>query len=232
MTDFFLALGFSPELVAALRLDTFGRLLLAALLGGLIGMEREVSNKPAGLRTNLLLCVGAALLTELSLLVAELPGEPRGDPGRIAAQIIPGIGFIGAGAILHARGRVTGLTTAATIWVVVAIGMAVGMGAYTEAAGTTALVLVTLFLLHRVEGWLRGRYTARRYRVSVEAGPDAIAHLEEDCREAGLRVRIESVEKHPGTLEVTVRVVGASSALDEALRRLAADPDVRALARV
>src|SRR5690606_12783611 len=134
-----------------LRVDLLVRLLLAAILGGLVGLEREISGKPAGLRTNLLICVGAALLTELSLAVGLLTAErPNADPARIAAQIVSGIGFLGAGTIIQARGSVVGLTTAATLWVVAAIGMAVGAAAYVEAVGTTVLVIVVLVLLRRV----------------------------------------------------------------------------------
>src|SRR5687767_4174529 len=144
MDDFLVGLGLSYGLVEAFRLDTLARLVLAAVLGGIIGTEREVSGKPAGLRTNLLICVGAALITELS---AEVAAAGDGDPGRLAAQIVSGIGFIGAGTILQSRGKVMGLTTAATLWVVAAIGIAVGAGAYIEAAGSTVLVLFALFLL-------------------------------------------------------------------------------------
>ncbi|HET9440753.1 MAG TPA: MgtC/SapB family protein, partial [Longimicrobiales bacterium] len=106
------------------------RLLLAAALGGMIGLEREHSGKPAGFRTNMLICLGAALITEVSFNVAH---TASGDPGRIAAQIVSGIGFLGAGTILHSRGSVYGLTTAATLWVVAAIGMAVGARSYLAA---------------------------------------------------------------------------------------------------
>src|SRR3989442_12396163 len=101
------------------------RLLLAAVLGGLIGIEREIRDKPAGLRTNILICVGSALFMSLSAQIAHLLG---GDPTRIAAQIISGIGFLGAGAVLHSHGFVLGLTTAATIWVVAGGGEGGGLG--------------------------------------------------------------------------------------------------------
>ncbi|HYH82592.1 MAG TPA: MgtC/SapB family protein, partial [Longimicrobium sp.] len=152
-------IGLSESFVASLKLAALGRLMLAALLGALVGLERERAGKPAGLRTTVLICVGATMFTELSLQFARLAvGSDdglRADPARLAAQIIPGIGFIGAGAILHARGRVTGLTTAATLWVVTAIGIAVGMRAYAEAIGTTLMVLGTLLLLRRFEALLR-----------------------------------------------------------------------------
>src|SRR5690606_42014922 len=108
-----------------------GRLFLAALLGGIIGLEREATGKPAGFRTNLLICLGAALITEISIAIAHdtaLQQPLQADPGRIAAQIVSGIGFLGAGTIMQTRGSVTGLTTAATKWVVAAIGMATGAG--------------------------------------------------------------------------------------------------------
>ena len=123
----------------ALRLSVLGKLLLATLLGGAIGLERELAGKPAGLRTNILICVGAALFTQLSVDIARIgftpDGRPYGDTTRIAAQIVSGIGFLGAGAILHGEGAVVGLTTAATIWVVAAIGTAVGAGRLRRRAG-------------------------------------------------------------------------------------------------
>lgn len=149
MPDFLDWLFSLPEAHPDLRLDLLGGLLLASLLGGAIGWEREYAGKPAGLRTNILICVGATLLTDLSVLAAEL--SSIADPGRIAAQIITGVGFLGAGTIIQSRGNVTGLTTAATLWVVAAIGMAIGFGALVEAVGTTLLVLVALVPLRRVE---------------------------------------------------------------------------------
>lgn len=133
-----------------LRLDLLLRLSLAAILGGAIGWERQHAQKPAGLRTNLLICVGAALLTDMSIRMAAMGGATA-DPGRISAQIVTGVGFLGAGTILQARGSVSGLTTAATMWVVAAIGMAVGSGANVEAVGTTVLVLIALIPLRALE---------------------------------------------------------------------------------
>src|SRR6267143_5089463 len=115
------------ELAEALRLHLLGKLSLAIVLGGAIGLEREIAGKPAGLRTNILICVGAALLTHVSVAITTIP-ERVGDPSRLAAMIVSGIGFIGAGTIMQTRGTVTGLTSAATIWVVAAIGIAVGEG--------------------------------------------------------------------------------------------------------
>src|ERR687884_251554 len=123
---------------------TIIRLAVAAILGGIIGLERELRHKPAGLRTNMFICFGSAMFTILSDQLAQGFG---GDHTRVAAQIIPGIGFIGAGSILHARGSVTGLTTAATLFVVASIGMAAGGGLYVPALFATLLIFLALQLL-------------------------------------------------------------------------------------
>jgi len=128
--------------------STVMRLILAAFLGGLIGLEREWRHKAAGLRTNMLICFGAAMFTVLSI---ELSDKFGGDHVRIAAQIIPGVGFIGAGTILHARGSVIGLTSAATIFVTASIGMAAGAGLYITATFATIVVLIALAALGRLE---------------------------------------------------------------------------------
>jgi putative Mg2+ transporter-C (MgtC) family protein len=133
---------------------TLLRLVVAAILGGIVGLEREARHKPAGLRTQMFICFGSAFFT---LLSGELAGNLGGDHTRIAAQIIPGIGFIGAGTILHARGSVTGITTAASLFVVASIGMAVGGGLYLPAVFATLLLLAALRLL----GLLEARYSLK-----------------------------------------------------------------------
>ncbi|WP_455277392.1 MgtC/SapB family protein [[Eubacterium] cellulosolvens] len=117
------------------------RLLLALLLGALIGLERERGDKPAGLRTHILVSVGSAQFTILSFY--SFPGS---DPSRIAAYIVVGVGFIGAGTIIQSRDRVTGITTAATLWVTSSIGMTVGIGFYTAAIVVAAISYITLEL--------------------------------------------------------------------------------------
>lgn len=125
------------------ELDMVLRLVIAALLGGLVGFERELADKPAGLRTLLLVCMGSALFT-----VASKFGFAEGaDAARVAAGIVAGIGFLGAGTILRVKGDVIGITTAATIWAVAAIGLAVGAGLYLVAIVTTAIALVALHFL-------------------------------------------------------------------------------------
>ncbi|HXJ90399.1 MAG TPA: MgtC/SapB family protein [Candidatus Binatia bacterium] len=135
------------EMVSGIVGSSITRLLVAAILGGLIGLERESKHRAAGLRTNMFICFGAAMFTLLSERLAGVPS----DAARIAAQIIPGIGFIGAGSILHTRGITSGLTTAATIFVVASVGMAAGGGLYLTASFATALVLGSLFFLGYAE---------------------------------------------------------------------------------
>lgn len=138
-------------IVEAFRLDLAAKLIAAVLIGGGIGLERELKHKPAGLRTNILICLGSAILMDLSMSIAATHG---GDPARIAAQVVTGIGFLGAGTILHTRGQITGLTSAATIWVVAALGLTVGAGYFVEAFGSTVTVMVVLVGL----GWAEKKY--------------------------------------------------------------------------
>lgn len=129
------------------------RLLLAAGLGAAIGIEREFRRKPAGLRTNMLIAVGAALFTTVSVQL----GAISNTPDRIAAQIVTGIGFLGAGAILRRDRSVHGMTTAATIWVNAAVGMAAGAGEYAMAAVATAITLIVLAALQPLETYFERR---------------------------------------------------------------------------
>ncbi|MBM3821076.1 MAG: MgtC/SapB family protein [Acidimicrobiia bacterium] len=123
---------------------------VAALCGAMIGLERELKSKAAGFRTNILICVGAAIYMCAGLLLTNAGGA-SGDPARIAAQVVTGIGFLGAGCIIQAGGRVTGLTTAATIWVVASIGIVAGAGFPVVAFIATVMVLLTLAVLGQFE---------------------------------------------------------------------------------
>lgn len=136
-----------------LSTGTAARLLTASLLGGAIGFEREWRHKSSGLRTNMLLCLGCAFFTMLS---AVLAGDANPDKGRVAANIVQGIGFLGAGIILHTRFRVVGLTSAATVFVIASIGMACGAGLYIEAVLATLITLIALAFigyLESIAGW-------------------------------------------------------------------------------
>jgi putative Mg2+ transporter-C (MgtC) family protein len=147
------------------------RLLLAAFLGGLIGLERQLRRKPAGIRTNMLICFGAALFTIISY---EMAGEVSGDHTRIAAQIIPGIGFIGAGVVIRDRGAVLGITSAATIFVMASIGMAVGAGMLATAIFATLMVLVALVALGYLEGRLGLQTRLMTFQLIAGANSDLL----------------------------------------------------------
>ena len=123
------------------------KLLLAVLVGGLVGAEREFRDKAAGFRTIILICVGATLFTMFSL---KLSGD-RGDPVRIAASIVSGVGFLGAGAIMRAGGRVLGITTAATIWLAAALGMGIGGGYYLLSGAAAGIILLILWVFPNLE---------------------------------------------------------------------------------
>jgi len=125
------------------------KLLMAMFCGGAIGFERELNRKAAGLRTNVLICMGAALYMIVSRHISG--GAPYTDPARLVAQVVTGIGFLGAGVIMQSRGSITGLTTAATIFLVGALGISIGEGMFGIAAISTALIIVVLVVLRRVE---------------------------------------------------------------------------------
>lgn len=150
---------------------TVNRLLVACFLGAMVGLERETKRKAAGVRTNLLICLGSAFFT---LLSAVLAGDANPDKGRVASNIVQGIGFLGAGLILHNRSRISGLTSAASVWVVASIGMACGAGLYAAAAIATAIVIVAL----EVVGFLERRASIKIYPLIYEArGRDQTAML-------------------------------------------------------
>jgi putative Mg2+ transporter-C (MgtC) family protein len=141
----------------ATQLDLLLRLTVGLMLAAVIGWERELQHMPAGFRTHSLVGLGAALFTVVSAFAFAGDGA---DPTRIAAQIVTGIGFLGGGVILHHGGTVRGLTTAASLWTVAAIGMAAGAALYVVAVGGTVLAIVALELFDRLEKWLERRGTA------------------------------------------------------------------------
>ena len=138
------------------------RLLLAALIGALLGLEREWRQKTAGLRTNILIAVGTTTLTLMSIEFAA--GVPGADPGRIAAQIVTGVGFLGAGAIMRTDNGIQGLTTAATVWVNAALSVAVGGGEYHLAMIGSVVTLTALLILQPIETALEKRVRPREHR--------------------------------------------------------------------
>jgi putative Mg2+ transporter-C (MgtC) family protein len=175
-----LVLQIHPLLLVAVKL------LLAMVCGGLIGLERELNRKPAGLRTNILICMGAVLLMITSRHISS--GAPYTDPARLIAQILPGIGFIGAGVILQTRGSVHGLTTAATILVVTAIGVTIGEGMFAVTLLTTALIIFVLVLLRRVERVVVHHRRLYHYTFKTHEPAATLAALLELLEREGLRL--------------------------------------------
>ena len=176
-------------------------------------MEREVAGKPAGLRTNILICAAATLLTDVSVQLSLRDGVRVGDPARLAAQIVTGVGFLGAGTIMQAKGKITGLTSAATIWVVAAIGIAVGAGMYAEAVGAGLLVPLVLGGLGRLE------YTLRRARRTVSATIRATpAFTPELLRRitaaTGIQIQSEQMFEHPDDRVFELRLSGPARQFD------------------
>ncbi|GAC1561995.1 MAG: hypothetical protein NVS2B7_36170 [Herpetosiphon sp.] len=145
-----------------------GQVVLAAVLGVIIGMEREWFGHPAGIRTNGLVAVGSCVFTLLSIIGFPVHGATQ-DTGRVAAQIVSGIGFLGAGVVLHTKDRVVGVTTAATIWLVAAVGMAVGAGLLFLAAFTTLFCTAFLLVLRPISERLERRARAMRSRAELES---------------------------------------------------------------
>lgn len=155
-------------LLRSLGWSSAGRITLAALFGGIIGLEREWRGHSAGFRTNILVSVGACLFTILSIEGFPLRGSAQ-DTARIAAQIVSGVGFLGAGALLQTPDKVKGMTTAATIWLVAAIGMAAGAGAYFLATFTTLLTTIVLQSLRSVDKLVARRQAEEEKQEAGEA---------------------------------------------------------------
>lgn len=182
-----------------------GRLALAALLGGLIGLERELHHQPAGLRTHMILSTGSCLVMLVSIHMATLTPE-RADPGRIAAQVVAGVGFLGAGAIMRSGLSVRGLTTAACLWTVAGIGLAVGCGYWKAASTATGLVLVSTYIVQKLEYRMtKGRFL-RRFVINARDSGTLVANLEAILLKAGASVRDVDIQRDlvEKKLQVTV----------------------------
>lgn len=196
-------------------LDQLGRILiplgLAALLGGLVGLEREAAHRPAGLRTHVLVCMGSTLIMQVSQTMYEAVlarGIGAADPGRIAAQVVSGIGFLGAGTIMREGLSIRGLTTAASLWVVAGVGLAVGAGMHLEAAVTAVLVLVTLKTLSEVERRFIGKGGHHTISVQVADTPGRLGALASVIGRTGGNIRNVQMRGGPvpGTVEITFSV--------------------------
>jgi putative Mg2+ transporter-C (MgtC) family protein len=210
------------------------RVVLAAGLGGAIGLERELREREAGLRTHMLVSVGAALFTMVSAYAwtdwrFSTEAGLVFDPTRIAAQVVTGIGFLGAGAIIRQGLSVRGLTTAATLWVVAAIGMATGAGYYAAAVITTVLVLFSLWPLRIAAFRVAERFRPEEGRLAVELGSGASAvSVLEAVETAGAQVSSLEFEEEGDSRRVDLRVrLGTGRTAAELIDALAQAEDVK-----
>lgn len=186
---------------------TAARLLTACFLGGAIGLERELRRKASGLRTNMLLCMGCAFFT---LLSAVLAGEHNPDKGRVAANIVQGIGFLGAGIILHTRMRVQGLTSAATVFVIASIGMACGAGLYIEAVLATVITLVALALIGYLESIAGWRHYSMLYEVRGDDPKGMYVAVLSVLDRMGIRLNVLDKDNVAGLERITFGVTTTS----------------------
>ncbi len=207
-----------------------GKLLAAVVAGAVIGLERETHDKPAGFRTNILICLGAALFTVVSERMAD--GTVNVDRTRIAAQIVTGVGFLGAGAIIQFRGNVIGLTTAATIWLVASVGMAFGAGYFLLGSVGTILATAVLFALESVEAGIARWRTVATFELELAPAVDASELVERAVRDAGVRIKVWSVSKSPDGLFGRLTAVGPSQRLEKLQGLLLQHQSVRAVKRL
>lgn len=197
--------------------------LVAAFIAGLaLGAEREYHDKSAGMRTIILICVGSTLFTIFSVRIA---GDK--DPGRIAAQIVSGIGFLGAGVILVRRGQVLGLTTATTIWVAAAIGIGIGVGSILFSAIATVLVIFVLGILPPFERLFQRAAAFKHYKIVLTLDPDKPDRLKKAFIDAGLSVREESRAKGKDTIILLWQVAGKPAGHLRMYDLMLHDPDVK-----
>jgi len=199
--------------------ETVVRLAVAALFGGLIGFERETHSQAAGLRTHMVVAVGSALLMILSIKVAG----PGNDPGRIAAQVVSGIGFLGAGAILRYGMSIKGLTTAACLWTAAGIGLTCGAGLWREAGVATVIVLIAILVFHYLERVLTIGRKVTRFTVLAADRPDVVSRAERTLEDAGISVQQVGISKNKVDGKVEVTMIGTmieSGDLETTVRRL------------
>jgi len=163
------------------------KLILAIALGGLIGLEREASQKPAGFRTNILVCIGATMMMSLATLLVEGKGGSPDTLVRMAAGVITGIGFLGAGTIFQSRGAIAGLTTASTLWVVAGLGLVIGAGYYVPALIITVLTITTLLVFGRIESVYLHR-SQFHYHLKAKARPYILSSLRKLALHHGVRL--------------------------------------------
>jgi len=204
--------------------DHFYRLAMALFVGGIIGAERERHKKAVGLRTLILISMGSALFTILSYRIGF---DNNNEPGRIAANIVSGIGFIGAGVILEERGRVTGLTTAATIWLTAALGMAAGVGEYILSVGGAIMALIVLMLFTRFEEYLEISSETRTYQITTKISWDKYKELKSQFKNNNLSIQNYKQEKKEDEMICTFEVYGPTKRHDKLVQKLLGDKQIK-----
>jgi len=183
------------------------RLSVAFVFGGLVGVEREIRNQPAGFRTHAILSIGSALIMLISIHGSLLYGPKTSDPMRVAAQVVSGIGFLGAGAILRIGVSIKGLTTAASLWTTAAIGLACGAGFYWAALLTTLLVLFSLFLLGKMEKLYLFTKPRRSLFIEAEDMPTLLGDLEEVLGRLGYSMDFVDADRDTEKGNVEIQMV-------------------------
>lgn len=173
-----------------------GRLVFAAILSGIVGFEREFHGRAAGFRTHILLCIGSTLVMLTSIHIFDVyNAKVPCDPARIAAGVVTGIGFLGAGTIMHSKSSVSGLTTATSLWVVAGIGLAVGSGMYFAAGATTVITMITLFVFSRMEHAMIRKDWYKTLIIEAHEGVNQIKGAREVLGEYGVKVTDFEVER-------------------------------------
>jgi putative Mg2+ transporter-C (MgtC) family protein len=209
-------------------LEMMGRLSLAFVLGGMIGLERETHSQAAGLRTHMVVAVGAALIMLISIRIT-MGVEGKGDPGRIAAQVVSGIGFLGAGAIIRYGMTIRGLTTAACLWTAAGIGMACGMGFWKGAVGATGLTLVATFVFDIIEKRFLNGSQYKKFVITSQEGPDLVGRLQSILAKYNILVRQVGLHQDFTAKSVQISFTAATPMnckLEELMRELDAVPEV------
>jgi len=197
------------------------KVLLAILVGGLIGLEREFRDKDAGFRTLIFICAGAALFTIFSLKLS-----PVGDAGRIAAQIVSGVGFLGAGVILREGGQIRGLTTASTVWLVAALGMGIGMGHFLFSIGSTVIFLFILFVFPIIEKGIAGLSETRIYHVTVNDDRTKLDHIHDYLLASRLKIKRSKQARRGNRIVGIWETYGRSKNHDRVVDLMFSDPDI------
>tara|TARA_B100000131_G_scaffold320616_1_gene369219 strand:+ start:4454 stop:5116 length:663 start_codon:yes stop_codon:yes gene_type:complete len=210
--------------------EGFVGLLIAALLSSFIGLEREIHGQPAGLRTHMILGVGAALAAILSISYSHFLSSPSlpSDPARIVAQVVSGVGFLGAGAILRFGVSVKGLTTASSLWTTAIIGIACGSGFFALASFTTALVVIILTIINKAEGILLTSYKTRTFKVTLDDRPGVVNDVKKIMTNQSIKtislnvampnkntVKLNMVIRMPSEMKLD-KLIGLINNMDEA----------------